>query len=423
MSIKLLLVIWTLAPMVVGYSNHCALAKEFNWQAACERLVTQAVAPSGIDNPRILDVMRNTPRHQFVPAAQREYAYYDMALPIGSGQTISPPFIVAYMTQVIDPQPADKVLEIGTGSGYQAAILSPLVKDVYSIEIVERLGLRARKTLNKLDYKNIHTKIGDGFLGWPSQAPFDKIIVTCSPEKVPPALIEQLREGGQMIVPVGERYQQTLYLMKKTEGKLVADALEPTFFVPMTGQAEQIRDLRYDASRPQLVQGSFEQTEPGVLGELDDPQLKGWYYLRQGRVISEVKAPDGEYVLRFNNTTPGRDAQVLQAFGIDGQTIHKLDLSLWIKTSQLRPGRSDQETAHLEINFFDHLRAPIRRAVIGPWQGTLPWEKKEQTIRVPTKARLAVLAVGMFGGVGQLSVDAIRVQKHDGSLNSGTPLE
>ena len=164
---------------------------------------SREVASAGIKSPAILAVMRTVPRHEFVPADVRRYAYLDMALPIGEHQTISPPFVVAYMTQKLDPQPTDKVLEIGTGSGYQAAVLSPLVKDVYTIEIVEPLGERARQTFKRLGYKNVHTKIGDGYQGWAEHAPFDKIIVTCSPEKVPAPLVEQLHEGGRMVIPVG----------------------------------------------------------------------------------------------------------------------------------------------------------------------------------------------------------------------------
>ena len=404
MAAKRCLVLWASGLVIFGLPGRWAEAEESNWRTACKQMVQQSLASSGIDNPRVLEAMRNTPRHQFVPADQRPKSYYDMALPIGNGQTISPPFIVATMTQAIDPQPTDRVLEIGTGSGYQSAILSPLVAEVYTIEIVERLGKQARKTLRRLNYENVHTKIGDGYLGWPSQAPFDKIVVTCSPEKVPPALIQQLREGGRMVVPVGERFQQTLFLLKKKDGKLIAEALEPTFFVPMTGQAERLRDQKYDPSHPQLVNGSFEQGEPG------DLQLKGWYYLRQGSIFAELSAPDGEQVLRFRNATPGRGAQALQAFGIDGQTVHQLDLSLAIKTTQLRPGRSGQESARLEINFFDNRRAPIQREVIGPWQGTMPWQRIHRILRVPPQARLAVLAIGMFGGVGQLSVDAVHLQ-------------
>ena len=133
------------------------------------------------------------------------------------------------------------MLEIGTGSGYQAAVLSPLVKEVYSIEIVESLGKHAQQTLKRLKYTNVFVKIGDGYLGWPEHAPFDKIIVTCSPEKVPQPLIDQLKEGGRMIIPVGERYQQVFHLLKKQDGKLINEALRPTLFVPMTGKAEESR--------------------------------------------------------------------------------------------------------------------------------------------------------------------------------------
>ena len=204
------------------------------------RMVDEEIVAAGVKNPRVIAAMRATPRHEFVPANLWPNAYYDMALPIGEGQTISPPFIVAYMTEAIDPQPKDKVLEIGTGSGYQAAVLSGLVQDVYSIEIVESLGKRAAKTLKRLNYENVHTKVGDGYLGWPEHAPFDKIIVTCSPEKVPQALVDQLKEGGRIVIPVGERYQQTLYLLKKTDGKMLRESLLPVIFVPMTGKAEDV---------------------------------------------------------------------------------------------------------------------------------------------------------------------------------------
>ncbi|MCL4161485.1 UNVERIFIED_CONTAM: hypothetical protein GTU68_041523, partial [Idotea baltica] len=153
-----------------------------------ERLVRERIETAGVTDSRILSAIRNTLRHEFVPKVDRKRSYFDMALPIGSSQTISSPFIVALMTEALDPQPSDKVLEIGTGSGYQAAVLSPLVEHVYSIEIVPELGETAEATLKRLDYQNVSTRVGDGFLGWPDAAPFDKIIVTCSPESVPQPL-------------------------------------------------------------------------------------------------------------------------------------------------------------------------------------------------------------------------------------------
>ncbi len=230
---------------------------------ARNRLVKERVAAAGVKDSRVLDSIRTTPRHEFVPKSQRDRAYFDMALPIGESQTISSPFIVAMMTEALDPQPDDKVLEIGTGSGYQAAVLSPLVEHVYSIEIVAELGERAEETLQRLGYQNVSTRVGDGFLGWPDAAPFDKIIVTCSPESVPVPLIEQLREGGQMIIPVGERYQQTLYRMTKKDGKLVREPLRPTLFVPMTGEAEENRQQQPDAANPRAVNGDFEVAATG----------------------------------------------------------------------------------------------------------------------------------------------------------------
>ncbi|MEX0612225.1 MAG: protein-L-isoaspartate(D-aspartate) O-methyltransferase, partial [Pirellulales bacterium] len=159
-----------------------------DWRRLADEMVDKEIVAAGTKNERVIQSMRETRRHEFVPANQRQLAYYDMALPIGDGQTISPPFIVASMTEAIDPRPSERVLEIGTGSGYQAAVLSPLVREVYTIEIVEPLARRAARTLKRLDYKNVRTRAGDGYQGWPEAAPFDKIIVTCSPEDVPQPL-------------------------------------------------------------------------------------------------------------------------------------------------------------------------------------------------------------------------------------------
>ena len=256
------------------------------FQQARQRMVDEDVAGAGVKNERVLRSMRETPRHEFVPLPHRKNAYFDMALPIGEGQTISSPFIVAYMTEALDPQPTDRVLEIGTGSGYQAAVLSPLVAEVYTIEIVPQLGQNAARTLKRLGYRNVFTRIGDGFLGWPEHAPFDKIIVTCSPEDVPQPLVDQLKEGGRMVIPVGQRYQQTLYVLKKSQGSLQREALQPTLFVPMTGAAEAKRQVQPDPASPSLVNGNFEES----FG--DPPMPAGWYYLRQARLALLGDLPD-----------------------------------------------------------------------------------------------------------------------------------
>lgn len=216
--------------------------EESAYAAARREMVRQQLQGWGrnIRNARVLAAMAKVPRHLFVPEAVRAEAYEDHPLPIGYGQTISQPYIVAYMTELLDPRPADKALEVGTGSGYQAAVLGELVKEVYTIEIVEPLGLRARETLRNLGYTNVHVRIGDGYKGWPEAAPFDCIIVTCAPDHVPPPLIEQLREGGRMVIPVGGFLGgQQLVLLKKEGGELIRKATLPVVFVPMTGEAQR----------------------------------------------------------------------------------------------------------------------------------------------------------------------------------------
>lgn len=185
-----------------------------------------------IRNPAVLDAMRRVPRHEFVPDDLRHRAYEDGPLPIGSGQTISQPYIVAYMTQAIEPAKTDRVLEIGTGSGYQTAVLAELVKDVYTIEIVPELADRSKVLLAKLGYQNVHARQGDGYAGWPEAAPFDKIVVTAAPETIPQALVDQLRVDGVMVVPVG-RGDQMMTVVRKTSTGTVARETIAVRFVPM----------------------------------------------------------------------------------------------------------------------------------------------------------------------------------------------
>src|SRR5438034_9999040 len=208
-----------------------------DYAAQRERMVKEQIVMRGVVEEQVLAAMRKVQREEFVPAEFRTESYTDRPLPIGYDQTISQPFIVAFMTEELRPQPTDRVLEIGTGSGYQAAILAELVAEIYSIEIIEPLAKTAEATLQRLGYKNVHVKAGDGYKGWPEYAPFDAVIVTCAPDHVPQPLIDQMKEGGRMIIPVGGGlgYQQ-LYHLEKKNGKLQRRAVLPVRFVPMTGE-------------------------------------------------------------------------------------------------------------------------------------------------------------------------------------------
>ena len=335
-----------------------------------------------------------------------------MALPIGESQTISSPFIVASMTEALDPQPTDKVLEIGTGSGYQAAVLSPLVEHVYSIEIVVELGEAAKEVLDRLDYENVSTRVGDGFLGWPDAAPFDKIIVTCSPESVPIPLVEQLREGGQMIIPVGERYQQTLYRMTKKDGKLVREALRPTLFVPMTGAAEDKRQTLPDPAHPIAINGDFEFGPSDAHKALTD-YVPGWYYGRQVRRVVDGTAAQGQAYVRFSNETPGLNSHLLQGIAIDGREVSKIRLSAQARTKEIRKGPDSDSMPLVAISLYDELRRDLGTFSIGPFRGTRPWRSSSKLIRIPVGTREAILRVGLFGATGTADFDQVFVERVD----------
>ncbi len=375
------------------------------FDAARNKMVDDEIVAAGVRNPRVIQAMRDTPRHEFVTLNYRnQQAYMDMALPIGEAQTISPPFIVAYMTETLDPQPEDKVLEIGTGSGYQAAVLSPLAAEVYTIEIVEKLGRHAAQTLKRLHYGNVHVKVGDGFLGWPEKAPFDRIIVTCSPEKVPAALVEQLREGGRLVIPIGERYQQTLKLMKKVGGKMKTETLLPVIFVPMTGKAEEAREVQPDPAHPALHTGGFEE----VTG--DPPAPVGWHYQRQLKVESGRGAPQGQRYVTFSNTTPGRNAHAMQGFAIDGRKVPEIELSFEVRCKDVRPNANVPRGAKPDLPlvllmFYDKNRGSAGKAIAGPWQDSFDWQHIIQKIKVPKSAREGMLQIGLLGATGEISFD------------------
>jgi protein-L-isoaspartate(D-aspartate) O-methyltransferase len=203
-----------------------------------EAMVERQIEARGVRDPRVLAVMRRVPRHKFVPPEIEQRAYEDSPLPIGQGQTISQPYIVAYMTEQLQVQPKSKVLEIGTGSGYQAAVLAELGAEVYTIEIVSELAERVRKTLAALNYANVNVRTGDGYRGWPEAAPFDRIIVTAAPDHIPQPLIEQLAVGGRMVIPVGDYFQQMTIVTKGKEGVVQQKTID-VVFVPMTGEAQR----------------------------------------------------------------------------------------------------------------------------------------------------------------------------------------
>jgi len=209
---------------------------EDDWAAARGRMVAEQLrAPGrGITDAGVLAAMGAVPREKFVPENFRAEAYEDTALPIGEGQTISQPYIVAFMTEQLQLRPSDRVLEVGTGCGYQAAVLARLVREVFSVEIVEALAARAREDLRRLGFGNVTVRTGDGHGGWTEHAPFDAVMVTCAPDNVPAPLILQLKEGGRMVIPVGPREHQQIYLLQKEQGELTEQAILPVRFVPMT---------------------------------------------------------------------------------------------------------------------------------------------------------------------------------------------
>ena len=208
-----------------------------DWEPDRRRMVDEQLRTRDIRSPRVLDAMLAVPRHLFVPESHRAQAYIDAPLPIGHDQTISQPYIVAFMTQALEIAPEHRILEVGTGSGYQAAVLGVLAKDVYSIEIVAPLAARARETLFRLGHRNVHVRTGNGYLGWPEEAPFDRVMVTAAPDEVPPALLQQLKIGGLMAIPVGVGLQELRILRRTATGTETVSTL-PVRFVPMTGKSE-----------------------------------------------------------------------------------------------------------------------------------------------------------------------------------------
>jgi protein-L-isoaspartate(D-aspartate) O-methyltransferase len=390
-----------IATLLLFAHAQTALAQQ-KWEVQRELMVRTALEAEGISNPRVLAAMRKVPRHEFVRGTEKSQSYEDTALPIGHQQTISPPYIVAYMTETLDPQPEDRVLEIGTGSGYQAAVLAELVRDVYTIEIVSPLAKQAARRLEELGYANVHVRDGDGYQGWPEHAPFNRIIVTCSPENVPQPLIDQLAEGGQMLIPMGERYQQAFHLLRKVNGKLEDEKLISTLFVPMTGASEDLRRVLPDPANPVLINGSFETDSN------EDGRVDGWHYQRKTSICTE-NAMDGSQCLRFENNSETGISQALQGMAIDGRSIGSLRLQYWVRCKSIVPGPDAAGQASIVVHFYDNVRREISAVQVGKWRGSLEWQDARSVIPVPSNAREMIFRIGLNGASGQLDFDDIRM--------------
>lgn len=228
--------IFSVAFLTVLITNTFAHCSENSYEQQRKQMVSRQLQGRDIDDAAVLKAMTTVPRHLFVPLNLRDLAYQDSPLPIGHDQTISQPYIVALMSQLLSVKPGDKVLEIGTGSGYQAAVLAEMGTDVFTIEIIPELGVQAEKLLHSLGYGSVKVKIGDGYLGWPENAPFDAVIVTCAPTAIPEPLKDQLAEGGRMVIPVGESGFQELLLLTKKKGKIIQQKTIDVRFVPMVDE-------------------------------------------------------------------------------------------------------------------------------------------------------------------------------------------
>jgi len=371
--------------------------------AARLKMVKEYIEQDGVTNKRVLKSMRTVPRHEFCRPAERKFAYLDGALPIGYKQTISPPFVVAYMTQTIDPQPTDRVLEIGTGSGYQAAVLSGLVKEVYTIEIVPQLGRAAARRLRKLGYDNVHAKVGDGFKGWPEKAPFDKIIVTCSPEKVPQPLIDQLKDGGKLLIPIGERYQQVFHLFEKKGEKLNRKKLISTLFVPMTGISENRRKVKPDPANPEVVNGGFEN-------DSNKDGLPDNYHYQRQVTLKTGGAPFGTNYVVIENDEPGRRAQLLQGMALDARRVKRVTISVTVRFSRTTAGPKRFHQPGVFLHCFDSVRKRIGAGGLGPFTGTqTEWKTYTRTLTLPANTREGILQIGLNGGTGRLEIDNLKI--------------
>jgi protein-L-isoaspartate(D-aspartate) O-methyltransferase len=247
----------------------------------------------------------------------------------------------------------------------------------------------------------VQVRTGDGYLGWKEAAPFDGIIVACSPERVPPPLIDQLREGGRIVIPLGAGYEQMIYVLTKTNGMMLRESVASTVFVPMSGRAEREREKPRSPTAPTLNNPSFESVLGGSL------RPTGWYHQRQIRAMPAGGVPDGGRFALFENRSPGRTAETSQAIGLDGRRCRGLVISGWVKGDGIARGPGERERASIVLAFYNARREMIGAVATGDWEGTFGWRGFEETVEVPTAAREAVLRIGLCGATGSLSVDGL----------------
>jgi len=305
------IVVLTVCLFVLAFTSGCRRsAEDDDFAVMRKKMVAEQIAARGVADPAVLSAMEKVPRHLFVENKYASSSYGDYPLPIGSGQTISQPYIVALMTELLSLSAGDRILEIGTGSGYQAAVLGELAKEVYSVEIIPSLAERAEKLLKEQKYKNIEIKTGDGFLGWEEHAPYDGIIVTCAPDEIPAPLIDQLREGGRLIIPVGEGFQK-LKLGEKKNGKFIVRDIIAVRFVPMTGIAED--PVPFSASTGNSLARECLSKWKKVFGKtivsgiaVSVPEQK-LYFIEDGTIRKSFPVSTSKYgvgSLRGSNMTP-----------------------------------------------------------------------------------------------------------------------
>ena len=383
---------------------------------ARNRMVDEEIVGGGINNPRVIQAMRDTPRHEFVPLQPATVRVLRHGAADRRGADDLAPFVVAYMTEQLDPQPTDKVLEIGTGSGYQAAVLSPLVKDVYTIEIVEPLGNRGRTDARTAEVQErAYVKIGDGYQGWPE---------TCAVRQDHRHLLAgesaagrwsiSSRKGAGWSFPSASDYQQMLYLFTKKDGKLVAEALRPTLFVPMTGTAEAGREVQPDPLHPHAGQRQLRGAGRHRW------RAAGWYYCRQMKVLPSEEAfpgnrisgsgPDGKSYLSFSNDVPGRMSRALQGFAVDGKRIGQIEVSAMIRGQNIVAGPASDELPQISLTFYDDNWAIIGRTFSGPYRGTFDWHRETERLRVPPGASKCIMHLGLLGATGQFDIDDVSIR-------------